>query len=94
MDFGGGLKSYLESAAFQERAREAARLPMPFITISRQAGAGAQTLAQAILAEMGRGSDPLLRGWKVARLFNRPVGLMRSRFDPVEKGMLPHQEQA
>jgi cytidylate kinase len=65
MDYGERLKSYLESTAFQERAREGARLPQPFVTISRQAGAGGLTLAEAIQKEMDRDADPLLRGWNI-----------------------------
>jgi Trp operon repressor len=38
----------------------------PFITISRQGGAGAHTLAEAILKEMGkRQNQPFFQGWHI-----------------------------
>ncbi len=37
----------------------------PFVTISRQAGAGGHTLAQALLVQMDKEKDPLFQGWRM-----------------------------
>ena len=37
----------------------------PFVTISRQTGAGGHSLAQALLEEMEKQPDPLFHGWKM-----------------------------
>ena len=66
MDDAASVLGYLKSSAFQEAAAGAVRFqPQPFITISRQAGAGGSSLAEAILQEMkGRGGF-LFDGWRV-----------------------------
>lgn len=57
---------YLSASAFKEARGEAASLPRsPFITLSREAGAGGRSLAEALLAAMRlRPGSELLRGWE------------------------------
>lgn len=61
------LRRFLE-ASFLERRREVSKAgrrgKRPFITISRQAGAGGQSLAQVIVDEFAKqSSEPALHGW-------------------------------
>ena len=65
MDFSDRMAGYLESVAFQERLRKAALRPQPFVTISRQPGAGAAAAADAIAREMQKGGEPALRDWNI-----------------------------
>ncbi|MFI5345022.1 MAG: AAA family ATPase [Elusimicrobiota bacterium] len=44
---------------------ERIRRPMPFVTISREAGAGAHSLADALSARFAREKDPLFSQWQV-----------------------------
>ena len=64
---GPPLRVYLEANLRERRraAREAERRgELPFITISRQSGAGGRSLARAILAEFERHpEEPALQGW-------------------------------
>jgi hypothetical protein len=62
---GSSLLSYLESVAFEERVRRAALRPQPFVTISRQAGAGGVAAAEALLAAMRTTLDPAMRDWRI-----------------------------
>lgn len=68
MDRVKNLDRYL-SAHFSEKAvREEVAHPAawPFVTISRQAGAGAHALAAALLADFAEQADePLFAGWQV-----------------------------
>ena len=64
---GEALRTYL-TAHFRERRRAEKQQPrrgvLPFITISRETGAGGQSLARAILAEFERHpGEPTLQGW-------------------------------
>lgn len=59
------LKEFLRSAEFGDAVRERRRAPQPFITISREAGAGGAQLAASIVAEMRRLGYPALQGWRV-----------------------------
>lgn len=67
MSLNGGLYRYLGAASREHRGtdgEEAAAVDLPFVTISRQAGAGGTSLARAILAELEKhGEDPRLVGW-------------------------------
>ena len=61
------LRGHLR-AAVRERQQAAEKKPpvgeLPFITISRQAGAGGRSLARALLAEFEKHPDePRLQGW-------------------------------
>ncbi len=61
------LRSQIRAAA-HERHRARAQAPelgtIPFVTVSRQAGAGGRTLAGAILEEFAkRETEPQLQGW-------------------------------
>ena len=64
----GDIEGFLQAAAYQE-ARP--RVPgqgqpyHPFVTISRQTGAGGHTLANALLQRMQREGDPIFQGWQV-----------------------------
>ncbi|MBI5200263.1 MAG: cytidylate kinase-like family protein [Elusimicrobia bacterium] len=58
----GRLANYLQ-AQLVDKERARARRPRPFITISRQAGAGGRSLADAVLAEMARDGRELFQGW-------------------------------
>lgn len=66
------VRSFLDSANYQkQRLGELGRGtvesgPHPFITISRQAGAGGHTLGDLLIGETKRmGDDPAWRGWEV-----------------------------
>jgi cytidylate kinase len=61
------FQKYLKSMIPKVQAMEDLRKGVyPFITISRQTGAGGHTLAEAILREMSkRSGDPLLLGWQM-----------------------------
>lgn len=63
------LKSFVATATRERRqagAEAAAQGQLPFITLSRQAGAGGRSLARAILAEFEtRAEDPRFQGWSI-----------------------------
>ena len=61
------VKRFLASQAYGEVPRPGGAYgARPFITISRQTGAGGRSLAEAVLKAMGtRKDDELLRGWRV-----------------------------
>ncbi len=60
---------FLRCAAFEEALKHR-RPPQPFITISRQAGAGGSTLASVILKRMAQRREELFDDW---RLFDREL---------------------
>lgn len=62
----GKLTSFLEAQAF-ERRPEALRGPgiYPFVTVSREAGAGGHTFARALIGAMERAPEAMLHGWQV-----------------------------
>lgn len=63
---GADLARYLESFARSESLLgEPEPGRRPFVTISRQAGAGGRTLAYALAAALERESEPLWRGWQI-----------------------------
>lgn len=60
----GGLKEYLDAFAYGEtRGVAQGNGRLPFITISRQAGAGGRSLARTLIAALDREEDPLWRRW-------------------------------
>ncbi len=63
------LKSMIETWEYQEQRCECLDVKTglnPFVTISREAGAGGHTLALAILKELKKEeSNPLFRGWNL-----------------------------
>jgi hypothetical protein len=63
------LQGYLAAAGYRERyprAREDRAPIRPFVTISRQTGAGGHTLGEALLRRMAQEpDDPRWRGWQV-----------------------------
>jgi len=64
----GEIRGFLDAVAYRgvhPRAPGATRASHPFITISRQTGAGGHTLAQVLLQQMRRDGDPLLEGWQM-----------------------------
>lgn len=68
MDLLEKLSRYLSSQAYRDfQKRPAAPRPerFPFLTISREAGAGGHSLANALLEEMAQRANPLWQGWKV-----------------------------
>ena len=68
MSEGERIKSFLESITYEEKRCSCLNWKKgqnPFVTISRQAGAGGNTLANAILEELGRrNEDPLFQSWQ------------------------------
>ncbi len=68
MDLLEKLQHYIASHAYETDKRgfsENREESSPFVTISREAGAGGHSLANALLEEMARHDDPLFAGWKV-----------------------------
>ncbi len=62
------IKSFVDSMEYEEKKGAGLDLEKgryPFITISREAGAGGHTLAQANLEEMKKEKDPLFQGWQM-----------------------------
>lgn len=60
------VQAYLASQSLEPRPPGPAAAVRPFITISREAGAGGHALATTLLDKMrDRGPDPLLAGWQV-----------------------------
>jgi len=63
-----GIAAYLGSSAYRAahpRAPGGSREYRPFVTISRQTGAGGHTLARVLAQAMRQGDDPLFQGWQV-----------------------------
>lgn len=58
------LQAYVQAMAAAPRESRH-RAPQPFITVSREAGAGGRSLAEAVLALMERDGRPLFRGWRI-----------------------------
>ena len=62
------VKSYMDSVEYDEKRCQCLNMSKgrnPFVTISRQTGAGGHTLAAAIVSEIkARGKSPLLNGWQ------------------------------
>lgn len=68
MDRVEAIHRFLRAAAREHRSRAVGdpRAAFPFVTISRESGAGGRVLAQAILdAFEARADDELFQGWKV-----------------------------
>ncbi len=60
------MQAFLESVRYADDQHQNGKNKagkVPFITISRESGAGGHTLASAILNEMSHHSDPTLEGW-------------------------------
>lgn len=63
-----GIAAYLQSSAYRAahpRAPGEGREYRPFVTISRQTGAGGHTLARVLAQAMRQAEDPLFQGWQV-----------------------------
>ncbi len=61
------IKSFIESVTYEEKrcsCLDWKNGQNPFVTISRQSGAGGNSLANALLEELGRRQGPLFQGWK------------------------------
>ncbi len=58
------LNEFIKSASAPGSAGSSMN-KFPFITISRQTGAGGHSLAEAVLSEMKRKPSPLFDGWRV-----------------------------
>ena len=67
MDLLDKLSHYLESSLYPEASSspELQKEPYPFITISREIGAGAHSLANQLLEDMAKEREPLFSGWQV-----------------------------
>ena len=62
------VSRYLDSAAYRLRGEGGTKPAFghaPFVTISRQVGAGGHALARAVLAAFARRSGPAFEGWEV-----------------------------
>lgn len=62
------IKSFIDSMGYGDKrcgCLEGTKGQNPFITISRQSGAGGNTLATALLEEMKKRDQPLFRGWEM-----------------------------
>ena len=57
------LNEYFKNAA-SPRPADGPRAPAPFLTISREEGAGGHPLAEALLARFSKEKDPLFSGWQ------------------------------
>lgn len=64
------VKSFLDSMSYKKQGSGSQNGQNPFVTISRQAGAGGNSLANAILEELARRKEPLFQGW---RRFNQEL---------------------
>lgn len=61
------VKSFLETVAYEEKrckCLNAVEGQNPFVTISRQAGAGGNTLAATVLEQLKERNDSLFKGWQ------------------------------
>ncbi|HXV28018.1 MAG TPA: cytidylate kinase-like family protein [bacterium] len=62
------VKSFADSMKYEEEkgaGLDLAKGRYPFVTISREAGAGGHTLAEALIEEMKKEKDPLFQGWQM-----------------------------
>lgn len=61
------IQGFLDAVAYREvHPRPPGRRAYhPFVTISRQTGAGGHTLARVLLQEMRKEDDPLFQGWQM-----------------------------
>jgi len=61
------VKGFLDAVAYREGHPHPPGRPAyhPFVTISRQTGAGGHTLAHVLFQEMKKEDDPLFQGWQV-----------------------------
>ncbi|MBI3299323.1 MAG: cytidylate kinase-like family protein [Elusimicrobia bacterium] len=65
MEKSDAVKKYVLTAAFERRPKAESVLPVPFVTVSRQAGAGGHAFAEAFLRELAQ--EPgreLYHGWE------------------------------
>lgn len=58
------IKTFISSIAYKKEGEALRHASFPFVTISRQAGAGGNSLAEGILNELKRHSSPALQGWQ------------------------------
>jgi cytidylate kinase len=58
------VEQYFKNA-FPLASSERPRPPAPFVTISREAGAGGHELAEALAARLSRESDDVFSGWQI-----------------------------
>ena len=63
----GDIRGFLDAVAYRgvHPRSPGRRAYRPFVTISRQTGAGGHTLARVLLQEMNKEDDPLFQGWQV-----------------------------
>jgi cytidylate kinase len=62
------MKSFLDASQYEEArcsCLDFAKGRNPFVTVSREAGAGGHSLAVAILKEVGKEHSPLYGGWQI-----------------------------
>ncbi len=62
------INRYIKLAGAPEAQRGASSTPrgvMPFVTISRESGAGGQQLAQLLLQALHQQSEPVFQGWQI-----------------------------
>ena len=62
------VKSFLDTRAYEEKKCGCLNLEKgryPFVTLSREAGAGGRSLAEALLQQMEEMDNELLKGWKI-----------------------------
>ena len=66
MDRIEAVKRYIALATREPRAKAEDRTPQPFVTISRDSGAGGMTLATQLVESLAaRGDDDVFQGWEV-----------------------------
>jgi len=62
------VRSFLKTVSYEEKHCECLNLEKgrnPFITISREAGAGGHSLALAVMKELSQRKEPYFQGWAV-----------------------------
>jgi hypothetical protein len=61
------IRGFVDAVAYREAQPRPPGRPEyhPFVTISRQTGAGGHTLGRVLLQEMEQEDDPLFQGWQV-----------------------------
>ncbi|MCM8794240.1 MAG: cytidylate kinase-like family protein [Candidatus Omnitrophica bacterium] len=62
------FNKFLESQLYPRREKK--EVPRPFVTVSRQTGAGGHTFANMLVGRMAAEEDPLFWGW---RIFDREL---------------------
>lgn len=80
------LKSFLETTSYETKRCSCLGQEKgmnPFVTISREAGAGGHSIAEAILSELDKRTGPLFQGWhvidhEICELLSREPGLQVS----------------